>query len=535
MATALIYEKDVEIPVRDGAVLRANVYRPTDAGRYPVIMTLGPYGKDLHMSELHDSAYVKLEEQGQLLNWETPNPEWWVPLGYAVVRVDQRGSGASPGFLDCFSEQQNEDYYDAIEWAAAQPWSTGKVGLLGVSYYAMSQWQVASLQPPHLTAMIPWEGAADVYRDFFHHGGILNNGFVDSWWPNFPLRTQHGADKAGGTLSDEERAKNRVDLRESSREHRLDDEYYRRALRDPGRIQVPFLSAGNWGAFILHLRGNVEGFVGAGSQHRWLRIHTGNHFEPFHTLESRRVQQRFLDYWLKGEDNGQATDPPVRLAIRRGADVAWRDEQEWPIARTRWTELYLDARTCTLGPEPPAEAGQVSYEAPTGGASFSSAPFVAPTEITGPLALRLWVSTTAPDMDLFVTLRDVDADGNDVWGIGSGGEPVAMAKGWLRVSQRKLDPAKSLPYRPYHTHDEEEFLQPGEVAAVDVEILPTSMVLEAGHRLVLDVESHDGVGTGRALHNDPRDRPAERFAGQNTLYTGGDRASFLLAPVVPPR
>ena len=457
-----------------------------------------------------------------------------MPRDYAVVRVDQRGSGSSPGFLDCFSETQNEDYYDVIEWAAAAPWSSGKIGLLGVSYYAMSQWQVASLRPPHLAAIVPWEGAADIYRDFFRQGGILNNGFIDMWWPNFPLKTQHGAEKAGRTLSDEERAANRVDLRSSGREHHLDDEYYRRALRDLSTIEVPLLSVANWGGFILHLRGNVEGFVGAGSRHKWLRVHVGNHFEPFHTLESRHVQARFLDYWLKGADNGLLTDPPMRLAIRDGSGFSWRDEQEWPLAWTRWTRLYLDATGRTLAEEAPGAGAEVSYEAPDGGISFSTAPLSEDTEITGPLALRLWVSSTAPDMDLFVTLRNVGPDGEDVWGIGSGGEPVAVAKGWLRASHRKLDEEKSLPYRPYHTHDREELLRPGQVVPVDVEIWPTSMVFEAGHRLVLDVDAHDGIGSGRGLHDDPGDRSPGRFGGQNTLHTGGDRASFLLAPIIPP-
>ncbi|MCA1646409.1 MAG: CocE/NonD family hydrolase [Chloroflexi bacterium] len=529
----MLYEHDVEIPMRDGSVLRANVYRPTIDVACPVIMTAGPYGKDLHMAELHNNAYMQIAEQGQLLNWETPNPEWWVPRGYAVVRVDQRGSGASPGFLDCFSTSQSEDFYDAIEWAGVQPWSNGKVGLLGVSYYAMSQWQVAALQPPHLAAMIPWEGAADMYRDFFHHGGIFSNGFIELWWPNFPLRTQHGADKAGNSLSETERAANRVDLRESPLAHTLDDEYYRRALRGLDRIEVPLLSAGNWGGLNLHLRGNIEGFVGASARHKWLRVHTGTHFQPFHTLESRAVQLRFFDYWLRGLDNGLLDDAPVRLAIRDATGFRWRDEQEWPLARTTWTEMYLDAQRMQLSREPPTADADVSYAAPDGGVSFTTVPAVRDIELTGPLALRLWVASSAGDMDLFVSVRNVGPDNEDVWAVGSQGEQVPVTKGWLRVSHRELDEARSLPYRPYHAHTEDKPAQPGEVVQVDVEIWPTSMVFAAGHRLVLDIDAHDGVGSGRTLHNHPLDRPPERFAGQNTLYTGPAHASRLLVPEVP--
>jgi putative CocE/NonD family hydrolase len=113
-------------------------------------------------------------------NWETADPEKWVPDGYVCVRVDSRGAGRSPGYLDIFSAQETRDYYECIEWAGTQPWSNGKVGLLGISYYAISQWLVAALQPPHLAAICPWEGASDYYREFTHHGGILDT-FVSVW------------------------------------------------------------------------------------------------------------------------------------------------------------------------------------------------------------------------------------------------------------------------------------------------------------------------------------------------------------------
>ena len=525
----MMVEQNIEIPMRDGAVLRANLYGPGDNDSYPVIITVGPYGKDVHFSEFSPEAYSQIDEQGPYLNWETPNPEWWVPQGYALLRVDQRGIGASPGFLRTLDHQEATDFYDVIEWAAIQPWCTGKVGLLGISYYALTQWEVAALQPPHLTAMIPWEGLLDKYRDAARHGGIVCDGFINFWFPQVTKR-QHGTD---GSLSAKERAANRVDLLTQVRENVLDDASSRSFTPDTGKIVVPFLSVGNWGGTGLHLRGNVEGYTGSSSPHKWLRIQTGTHFTPFYSEEGRALQARFFDYWLKGHDNGLLCDPLVRLAIRKGTEASWRDEQEWPLARTQWTPFSLDATTQSLAEYAPGSKAQVSYQAPDGGVTFCTRPFAANTEVTGPLSLRVWVSSSAKEMDLFVTIRNVDTQGQDVNCIGTIGDAVPVAKGWLRASHRKLDPERSLPYRPYHSHDELQPLSPGEIAPLDIEIWPTSMVFETGHRLALDLQAHDGVGASLFTHNDPIDRDPARLGGTNTIYTGGSWDSCLLLPIIP--
>lgn len=525
MTTSIIFERDVAIPMRDGAVLFANVYRPLTEEPHPILMTLGPYGKDLSLA-LRDLPRFKKLGGGVFLNWETPNPEDWVPRGYAVVRIDSRGSAASPGVMSVFSTTQVQDYYDAIEWAGTQAWSSGKVGLLGTSYYAMSQWAVAALNPPHLIAMIPWEGAADMYRDFERHAGIFNGNFLDVWSKG--LRgNQYGAD---GTVSEQERAAARVDPDETTLKHPLDDEYYQQWLPDLSAIKVPFISVGNWGNLTLHLRGNTEAYMGASSQHKWLRIVVGDHFLPFHTPEAQRMQERFFGYWLKGEETGWLDEPPVRLSIRSGEHIQWRSETSWPLADTQWTSYYLDAAEQSISTTAPTSAAKVSYEAPTGEVSFSTAPFAETTEITGPVVLHLWVSASAVDTDLFVRVRNLDADGKDVWGIGHEGQPTFLAQGWLRVSHRKLDPIRSRFYRPFHSHDEEQLLHPDEIVPVDVEILPTSIVFQAEHRLVLEIAAQDSPSD-----DDSRDRPLSRFAGQNTLYTGDARQSFLLLPIIPRR
>lgn len=250
----------------DGIVLKADIFRPKDGQPAPVIMTLGPYGKGVPYRVGFAPQWKWLittypdilpGSSREFMVWETVDPEIWVPWGYVCIRVDSRGAGRSPGYLDIFSPRETKDYYHAIEWAAVQPWSTGKVGLNGISYYAINQWAVASLQPPHLAAMIPWEGAADAYRDFGRHGGIESNGFAEVWYPRQVVSVQHGNPKtvmdpwmnerASGPeeLSDKELEANRSEPVFDILQHRLDDEWYRSRSADWSKVNVPFLSAAN--------------------------------------------------------------------------------------------------------------------------------------------------------------------------------------------------------------------------------------------------------------------------------------------------
>ncbi len=529
MTAALIFERDVEVPTRDGSSLRANVYRPVADGTFPVILTLGPYGKDRHWAD-RNQQHARDLGGGPFVNWETPNPETWVPKGYVVVRVDGRGTGASPGRLAPFSDHAARDYYDAIEWAGEQAWSSGKVGLLGISFYAMTQWPVAALRPPHLAAIVPWEAAADLYRDFFRAGGILNSTFLAWWWPNTVLNVQHGWD---GTLTPAQRSANTVaSLNDAALERPLAGQFEGDWQTDLGHIEVPVLSVGNWGNLGLHLRGNTEAYLAAGSRQKWLRIIVGDHIHPFYEPDSITVQERFLGHFLKGQDTGWLDEPPVVLAIRDGDEVTWRAEQEWPLARTTWTEFHLDAATTSLSMNAPDADSEASYAALEETTTFSTAPFKRPTELTGPVSLRLWVSSSSSDMDVFVRLGRLDPDGQERWAFGPEGNEVSLAQGWLRASHRKLDEARSLPYRPFHAHDEVQPLEAGEAVPLDIEIWPTCIILPVGSRLVLEVGGME-LTHSHFVHDDERDRPRDVFGGKNTLHTGPTRSSYLLLPVVP--
>ncbi|MBI2361519.1 MAG: CocE/NonD family hydrolase [Deltaproteobacteria bacterium] len=538
----LIVEKDVQIPLRDGTILYGDIFRP-DGGeeRFPVLMNIGPYMKDKLWVPPTD-----LEEKANpYMNWETANPLWWCPRGYALLRVDTRGSGKSPGKSEPSSYQEAVDCYDCIEWVARLPWCNGNVGTLGISYHAAFQWRVAGLQPPSLKAIMPWEGRADQYRDQAYHGGIFAMGFITSW---------HNRNTAWHLLG-KPRSYNPDSFHNDMLWHYmrndLDSEYWRACSAQWDKIEVPVYSAGNWSGFSMHLRGNTEGYLCAASKHKKLRIHSGTHYHPFHAEEARIDQLRWFDYWLKGMDTGIMDERPVKLEIRTGGSVkpyAFRFEDDWPIPRTQWTKLYLKIeRAASEDPQavegelvttPPQQLGKASYgqSAPTRpgkmprGVSFETPPMSADTEFTGPIVLNLWVSSTAEDMDIFATIRNIAPDGSDVLEMGQQGEPLqCVTKGWLRASHRKLDPTKSLPYRPYHAHDERWWLKPGEIVECQVEIWPTSMVFKRGHKLRLDVSPADGVGTQHFTHFH-----ADYNSGaEATIHSGGDTLSYLLLPFIP--
>jgi len=547
----LIIEKDVDVPMRDGARLKADVFRPDDGGKFPALLNLGPYQKD--------KVWIppaNLEEKpNPLMNWETVNPQWWVPKGYAAVRVDGRGSGKSPGQCEPWSLAEAIDFYDAIEWVAKQSWCNGKVGLSGISYFAINQWFVAGLQPPSLAAIIPWEGFADLYRDALFHGGLLSL-FMPNWF------TAHLMHHTVGRASQNLPNAWQVNTLHFWLSNNLDSGAFRGAQAQWDKITVPMYSVGNWSGMGLHLRGNTEAFMRAATSHKKLRIHAGTHVHPFYTEVGRRDQLRFFDYWLKGVDNGIMDEPPVKLAIRKGHDeIEWRYEYEWPLKRTQWTKFYFDLSKPALGmaentgglvPANPDKSAVRTYPAsslgsmgstsaassqvmggginPGMGISLETPPLPQDMEVTGPVAASFWISSSSEDMDLFLTLRNIDADGNEIMETGQQGTPVPVAKGWLRVSHRELDPELSLPYRPYHKHARRLHLQPGEIVKVDVEIWPTSMVFRRGHRVRLDIQPRDGVGSASYMHYH-----ADYNTGTNTIHAGGKHESYLLLPVIPAR
>lgn len=565
----MIIERDLAITMDDGLELRADVYRPVSEDPVPVIMTMGPYGKGVRYQDHYSASWQWMMaahpdllpgSERKWLTWETVDPELWVKWGYAVVRVDSRGAGRSPGYLDILSPRETRDYFHAIEWAGTRCWSNGKVGLNGISYYAINQWHVAALQPPHLAAMIPWEGAADCYRDFFRHGGILSNKFLETWYPRQILSVQHGNaqgpldnwmnESATGPerLSDRELATNRFATLANVRAREMDDTWYRDRAPDWSKVTVPFLSAANWAGYGLHPRGNFAAFTEAASEQKWLEGHPGRHEEWFYLEYGMKLQRRFFDHFLKGEDNGWDKEPRVWLQVRRPFtdEVELRKENEWPLASTKWTKLYLDANAGALSWTAPVSDGQLSFAAISENLHWLSPPLAEEMELTGPLALKLYLKSSTVDADLFITLQAFSPDGREVEFQGTVDPHTPLAQGWLRASHRKLCPERSRPYQPFHTHDEKQPLIPNEIYELEVEIWPTCIVLPPGYRLALDIRGHDferptddgtvtGRGSGPWLHDDAHDRPLSIFAGTTTIHSGPTQRSHLLLPVVPSR
>ena len=561
---------DVPITMDDGLVLRADVFRPQAEGRYPAILSYGPYGKGLSFQKGYKTAWELMARDypdavagssNRYANWEVVDPEKWVPDGYACVRIDSRGAGRSPGYLCHNNARETRDIHQCIEWAAKQAWCGGKVGMNGISYYASNQWRAAASQPPHLAAICVWEGWCDSYRDGNRHGGIICT-FRKNWQDMQVKTVQHGQGERGAkssvtgelvcgpeTLPPAELEKNRENMWQELLSRPLDGPYYRERTADLSKVTVPLLSASNWGGQGLHTRGNFEGYTGAASKQKWLEVHGGSHWAPFYTDYGVKLQKRFFDHFLKGLDNGWDKQPRVQLQVRHpGEKFVLRHENEWPLARTKWTRFYLSLDGLRLSSEPPAE-GYVTYPAMGEGVTFSTPPLEKEMEITGPSALKLFISSSTPDADIFAVLRVFDPKGNEVSFQGALDPRTPIGQGWLRTSQRKLDPKRSLPYRPFHAHDEKQPLILGQVYEIDVEIWPTCIVVPAGYRVALTIRGkdyeHGGEaaslsnmknpmrGCGPFVHDDPTDRPASLFGGNVTLHFGAKRQAHLLLPVIP--
>ncbi len=486
-------------------------------------MCAHPYGKDNLPTKKRGMAYsVPLQYRvlrqpsrlrfSNLTGWEAPDPAWWTAHGFAVMNCDLRGAGHSEGVGSLLSAQEGEDVYDLIEWAAQQPWSTGTVGLIGVSYLAISQWRAAALRPPHLKAIVPWEGFTDAYRDLLGPGGIRETGFVKIW-------SRQGLKSA----------RLKYQLGQQFSDHRLRDAWWGSCVPDLSRIDVPALICGSFSDNNLHSRGSVRGFEQINSADRHLYTHRGGKWTTFYSEPALRTQLAFFDRHLR---NGVATPlPRVRLEVREGRDqvVEVRDEHSWPLESTRWTPLQLGS--AGLGTAAVERAGSISFDTRRGGARFGWT-LSADTEITGPMALRLFVELHGTDdVDLFVGVekwrgtRFVPFEGS--YGYGRD----RITSGWLKASMRALDENLSRPFEPVPTLAARDPLQPGEIVQADIALGPSATLFRAGEQLRL-------VVAGRWLW--PRNPLTGQFPagyergprGRCTLHWGPGRDSRLLIPVI---
>jgi predicted acyl esterase len=524
-ARGMVIEYDAAVKMRDGAKIYIDLFRPEKEGQYPVIICWGPYGKHGRPTiySLMGNTGMNDEDFNKYTGFEAGDPVYWCRNGYILINADPRGAWNSEGDLTFMSPQEAEDCYDLIEWAGTQSWSNGKVGMQGVSYLAWTQWRVAALHPPHLAAINPWEGVSDFYRELSYHGGIPETHFRNTWQSSVNYATTRVED-----------------FIEMADNHPLFDDYWASKNADLSKITVPAFIVASWTDHGLHNRGTLEGFKKIASKDKWLIVHGRKKWWHFYQKENVEKQRQFFNRFLKGIDNHVKDWPKVTLEIREKYYVGNnRTENEWPLARTRYTKFLLNAGKGELSQSPLKKEAQVRYHASditdkTQNARFEYI-FEEKTELTGYMKLKLWVQADgSDDMDLFVAIEKIDRAGYIVpfpfFGNHDDG-PAAL--GWLRVSHRELDEEKSTPYQPFHKHQRELKLKAGEIVPVEIEIWPSSTLFERGEKLRVIIQGSDIYSYPNERHTNEHTATVNK--GTHVIFTGGKYDSHLLMPVMPDR
>lgn len=545
----ILCEYGVEVPIGDGIVLTANVFRSRrarkDARRVPVVMCAHPYNNRLipalGTTPLRGppKQYRVIPQVGRprfstLTSWEAPDPNFWVPAGYAVVDLNLPGFGTSTGPPTLFTDQQAKSYYEAIEWVARQSWCNGRVGLNGVSYLAISQYHVAACQhyggpPPSLKCICPWEGLSDVYRELACAGGIEDVAFGPFWWalevkPSLNAPAPEFVKHNGGLPLD------------FLRQHPFYDAFWREKTAKLDQITVPMLVCASFSDHAFHTEGSFRAFEKAKSAHKWVYTHRTGKWAAFYSPEVQQFTKDFMDCFLK-EDAPRAflKRAPVRLEVRSSRDVVHevRDEWEWPLARTDYAKLYLSGADGTLDRHPPQTAHTVEHSAKRGRSTFVMR-FDKGVELTGYMKLNIWVQAKAErsapppdDMAIFVAVNKLDAQGRKVDFEGmAGNHRDSVTRGYCRVSRRELDTEESTEYHPVLAGTSHLPLKPNEIVAVAIALYPSSTFFAAGESLELIISSSE------IIPSPPYIKDVSVNSGTHVVHCGGAFDSYLLIPLV---
>jgi uncharacterized protein len=514
-------EENVHVAMRDGVKIAVDVYRPLVEGRFPALFSMSPYIKEIQLQPPELSHDIEAGDTG-----------FYVPRGYVHVIAQIRGTGLSQGQYRFLDTKEQQDGYDLVEWIARQPWCDGNVGMIGDSYFAMIQYLVAAQQPPHLKCIVPYDGATDPYRDICYQGGIYNKWFTGNWGPEV-IRQALWPGRIKGKRPP-------ADLIVDWASHPEDGEYYweRAAWTRLEKIKVPVLSIVPHS--IIHSRGQLYAYQRINVPRKLLILPPGAvdahvHFRCNGPLNQQML--RWYDYWLKGVDNGIMSEPPV--AIFDSATLEWRYENEYPLARTRWTKFFM--RTNPLGQaarppyglisvEPPGDEEPDTYSTPECFASlaggkpvlaYCTPPLDRDLRAWGPLSAVLYGSSTTLDTAWFVKIGDVGEDGR----------VSLITEGLLKASFRQVDEAMSQPGMPFHPFQHPVRPEPNEVYEYRIEIRPIFHTFKSKHRIRLQIASIDSgyQGTINTLYaSEMLPVPAT-----NSIYHDRLHASHLLLPVVP--
>jgi len=509
--------QDQPVKMRDGVTIYADIYLPKTAfvEPIPLIISWSFFGKQpWHQPvQIFRPMGVPTGAVSNVCKFESSDPMFWCHQGYAVANVDPRGIGNSEGDQQQFSTQEGRDGYDFIEWAATQKWCNGKVAMFGNSGVAMSQWRIAAECPPHLVCIAPWEATGDQYRESIMEGGI----------PGF----------FGGSIVIAAQGRGFIDntVAMAKKEPYVTSPYWQDKIPKYENINIPVYTTCNWSHF--HLRGSWEGFKNIKTKKKWMRCHQVFEWPDTYNPQMLQDLKLFFDRYLKNIYNGWELTPRIRMEVMDAFEYPYqtnRPEFEWPLARTNYKKLYLNASTLKLGDVPVKNESSVSYDGKNGLINFDYT-FRKDTELTGYLKLRLWVEAKGhDDMDLFITIKKLSTKDEELPVTIFGSERHPGAWGKLRVSRRHLDEEKSTEYQPVHTHDRTEKLKPGEIVPVDIEIWPLSRFWHKGQKLRVQI-------AGRYIR-DEWFEPLVWFPdneGEHVIHTGGKFDSYLLVPEIPPR
>ena len=510
----IICMQDVPVKMRDGITIYVDIYKPEAEGKYPLLISWSFYGKRPFDGQ-SDWQIMGVPPQtvSNMSKFESPDPGYWCRKGYAVANVDPRGIGHSEGDFVQFGTQDGKDGYDFIEWAAQQDWCNGRCGMSGNSCVAMTQWRIAAQQPPHLACFAPWEGTSDIYRESLYEGGIPATTFVgmvnkEAVGPNYIDNTALNAEKYPF----------------------VDCDYWKDKEIDWKKITQPVYITACWNHF--HLRGAINGFRKSKSRKKWLRAHRNFEWPDAYSNENLEDLERFFARYLKLERNGWELTPKVRIEVQDVGEHLFmknRPEENFPIKRTKYEKLYLDAGDMTMKSSAVEKEAMVGYDGNTEEVTFDYR-FPEDTELTGYMKLHLWVAAEAyDDMDLFINVQKLSTTGE--WlPITLFGEPHPGVWGKMRVSRRKLDEKLSTDYNPVQAHTISEKLEPGQIVPVDIEINPTSWFWHKGQQIRVQI-------SGRYIREDwfePLMWDTDN-KGRHLIYTGGKYDSFLQIPIIPPK
>ncbi|MCZ2404844.1 CocE/NonD family hydrolase [Paenarthrobacter sp. Z7-10] len=528
----IVFEKDVPVQLRDGITILVDVFRPAGAQQVPVIVAWSPYGKGqgTSLSVMGVFGLVGLDNGivSGLEKFEGPDPAYWCAQGYAICNPDIRGVVDSEGDSVLWDRQEGRDCHDLIEWLAGQEWCTGKVGMSGTSYLAASQWFTAAEQPPQLTAINPWEGVSDVYRDLLMRGGMPDTGFAQ--------QLQDGSFFGKGQ---------KEDIISEAERFPLMNELWENKIPDFNRITVPAYVVASY-SNTLHTAGTFRAWRRMASEEKWLRVHNSQEWPDYYDEANVEDLRRFFDHYLKNDDNGWEQTPRVRYSILdlEGGDQVRVAADSFPPAEVVSTKYYLDSRSRSLTTEAPADGVTAAYDVDSNpnAVSFITR-FDEETVMIGYPKAHLWVEVRgADDMDLFVLVQKLDAYGtplqaftvpnqsarvHDLTDYGATILRYKGSDGRLRVSARHLDETLSTDDVPAHSFDRIAKLAPGEIADVEIDLLPIGLAFHPGEQLRFVISARNLLGTLM---------PAIRGytgvnSGQHVIHTGGEHASYLQLPV----